>query len=80
MWNCVYVYGDHAYAKRKAFERAEQVSIDEAETVRTYALWPKFIFRVDFEDDHALTTDPVDVRRITCAHPEADVAVIKVIH
>ena len=80
MWNCVYVYGDHAYAKRKAFERAEEVSIDEAETVRTYALWPKYVFRIDFEGGHELTTDPVDVRRVTRNHPNADVAVIEVVN
>ena len=80
MWNCVYVYGDHAYARKKVFERSEEVSIDEAEKVKTFALWPRFVFRVDFEGDHILTTDPVDVRRATKQHPDADVEVIKVIN
>ena len=80
MWNCVYVYGNHAYARQKSFEKSEDVSIDQAEKVRTFALWPRFVFRVEFEDDHILTTDPVDVRRVTKKHPEAEVDVLKVIH
>ena len=78
MWNCVYVYGDHAYAKRQSLERAEGVPVDRAEQVRTFALWPKYLFRVDFGDAHAFTTDPVDVHRLTQSHPEADVKVIEV--
>ncbi len=80
MWNCVYVYGDHAYARRKSFERSEGVSIDEAERVRTYALWPRYVFRVEYDGEHVLTTDPVDVRRITKRHPVADVTVIQIVN
>lgn len=78
MWNAIYVFGDHAYRGRRALERNEHVPADEAEVVRTFGLPPRYVYRVEGEDFYGLTSDPVQVRRWTHRHPDAEVTIIPV--
>lgn len=78
MWNTIYVYGDHAYSRRQALEENEHVSADEAESLRSLGLRPRFVFRVESDSFEGLTTDPVQVQRWVRRYPDAEVTVIPI--
>ena len=76
----LYVFNDHAYARPKAFERAEKLAVCFARKVGTLEHDAALVYRVEFDGQEIFATDPVEVARVTRGHADAIVTVISVIH
>lgn len=78
MLNRIFVYKSHAYRSAEDLEAKEHVSESQAERLSVFFPLPRVIYRVLFGGRSQLTTDNVDVRKLTKRHPDATVEVIPV--
>ena len=78
MLNRIFVYKSHAYRRAEDLEAKEHVSESQAERLSVFFPLPRMVYRVLFGGRSRLTTDSVEVRKLTKNHPEATVEVIPV--
>ena len=73
------VLNDKAFTSLAGFAGMPLLDATEGEMMHLVGLPPKFIYRVDDGDFHALATDPVEVHRLTRERRSATVEVVPVV-
>ena len=73
------VLNDRAFTSRAGFAGMPLLDATDGELMPLFGLPPKFIYRVDDGDFHALATDPVEVHLLTRDRRSATVEVVPVV-